>query len=187
MKSLSLTGWPAEAALVRATGTVLDARVEVADDPRRIDHVWITLDAGLEMPIAIAINTFSRQSLDAGFDPRMRVGILREKWLALPSPGVRELAGFSYADYETREDVTYAYYERTDLEALLLTAARGCLVAEVIGTPYHRRRIGIHQIHSRRASCAKPEEWPGRDGALRFYFADGNEAQWLFFKFCGQV
>jgi hypothetical protein len=84
--------------------------------------------------------------------------------------------------------VIYETLERAEIEALLLDAAARCARVEAIGTPYHRRPIvGIHQIHSRRTSCAVPEDLPGRDGALHFYFdASDREALWLFFKFCGQ-
>jgi hypothetical protein len=181
-------GWPAEAVLVRVAGTVREARVEPALDPANIDHVWISLDAGFARPVEVAINTLSRRNRDAGFDPRVRVGILREPWTELPELGARGIASFSYADHEAREDIVYERLEREQVERLLLDAAARCVRAEAIGTPYHRRPImGVHQIHSRRASCAVAEDLPGRDGALRFHFeTPAREAWWMFFKFCGQ-
>jgi hypothetical protein len=57
---------------------------------------------------------------------------------------------------------------------------------EVWGAPYYRDLPGIHQIHSRRASCGVGESREGIDGALRFYFREGNRSELLLFKFCGQ-
>jgi len=186
MHRLSVAGWPSEAALVRAVGNVLTARIEPSIDPSNTDHVWLTIDAGLSVPIEISINTFSRRNRDAGFDPRVRLGQFPETWLELPAIGVAVMPSFAYANLEAGHHVAYEVRERADLEHLLLGAARACARIEVIGKPYHRRpMVGIHQIHSRRASCAVPEEYIGHDGALRFYFPD-HEARWMFFKFCGQ-
>jgi hypothetical protein len=188
MQRFPVPGWPAQAALVRAVGTVRESRIEPSFDPVNIDHVWLTLDAGIGSPIEIAINTLSRRNRDAGFDSRVRVGWLREQWTELPLHGVQALERFSYEDFEARANIGYETLDRAAVERLLLDAAGRCVRLEVVGTPYHRRPIvGIHQIHSRRASCAVPEDLSDRDGAIRFYFdAPEREAHWLFFKFCGQ-
>lgn len=180
-------GWPSQSPLVRAVGAVMHARVEPSRNPAEVDHVWLTLEAGLGCPIEVSINTLSRRNREAGFDSRIRVGRRREPWITLPEVGVAPLDHFSYAEKEARANYFYEFRERPELEKLLLDAAQSCLRAEVIGTPYHRRPIvGLHQIHSRRASCAVPEEITGRDGAICFYLAFPREAHWLFFKFCGQ-
>jgi len=187
MHRAPLAGWPVEAPLVRAVGVVRSARIEPSADPANIDHVWLTLEAGLSETIEVAINTFSRRNRDAGFDPRVRVGIKREPWIQLPEIGVAPLARFSYAEKEARANFFYETCERSELEHSLLDLAAASLRVEVIGAPYHRRPlVGIHQIHSRRASCAVAENFEGMDGALCFYFAVPREAHWLFFKFCGQ-
>jgi hypothetical protein len=36
-----------------------------------------------------------------------------------------------------------------------------------------------------RASCSVPRDLQGRDGAIRFYYADAR-AELLLFKYCGQ-
>ena len=54
------------------------------------------------------------------------------------------------------------------------------------GDLYIREHPGIHQVHSRRASCAVPRDIVGRDGALRFYFGRDTVCETLLFKFCGQ-
>jgi hypothetical protein len=188
MHRFPVPGWPADAVLVRVVGTVRQARVEPSLDAVNIDHVHLTLTADIKCPVEVAINTLSRRNRDAGFDAHVRVGRLRESWTELPLVSVNSLQRFDYADFETHANVIYETLERAEIETLLLDAAARCVRVEAIGTPYHRRPIvGIHQIHSRRASCAVPEDLPGRDGALRFYFdAPEREALWLFFKFCGQ-
>ena len=187
MHRVPLAGWPAEAPLVRAIGAVRGARREPAADPAGIDHVWLTLEAGLASPIEVAINTVSRRNRDAGFDSRIQVGKSKEPWIALPEIGVKSLARFSYAEEEARANIVYEFCERETVEAILLEAADTCLRAEIVGTPYHRRPlVGIHQIHARSASCAVPENIRGLDGAIRFFFAFPREAHRFFFKFCGQ-
>lgn len=179
--------WPSDAVLVRAVGDVGGATVEESLVPERIDHLWITLDAGIGHSIRLSINTFSRRSAEAGVDPRIRLGRARGQWTALPPRGVERLGRFDYAAMEKRENIFYEALDRTELEPLLLEAASGCLRLEVIGAPYHHRRLpGIHQIHSRRASAAVPNDLIGLDGALRFYFEANHESVWWFFKFCGQ-
>ncbi len=56
---------------------------------------------------------------------------------------------------------------------------------EAWGEFYVRNHIGLHQVHSRRASCSVLKDYQGRDGAIRFYFQDGT-AEMLLFKYCGQ-
>ena len=187
MRRPLLAGWPAEAPLIRAVGAVRSARPEPSRHAEDIDHVWLTIDAGLTSPIAVAINTLSRRNRDAGFDPRVRVGRKREPWAALPEIGIAPLERFSYAEKEARANFFYETLERPALEKTLIGCARECVRVVVIGAPYHRRPIvGLHQIHARSASCAVPESLAGLDGALCFYFAFPREAHWLFFKFCGQ-
>jgi hypothetical protein len=180
-------GWPAQSPLVRVVGTVVRAEVEHSHKPADVDHVWLTLQAGLPHPISVSISTFSRRSRDAGVDPRVRLGRRREAWTALPAPVVESIPEFSYAGLEGRANVFYETVERGELEQILIADAQRSLRAEVIGTPYHRRPIvGLHQVHSRAASDAVKENLTGRDGAVRFYFDMPREAHWLFFKFSGQ-
>lgn len=179
-------GWPAEAALVRVVGNLRSARIEPALNPDRIDHVWLELDCAFHAPVLVAVNTRSLRNLDAGFDPRVRLGLWRETWSHLPAPGVAAADTFRYADHEARVNIFYESLERAALERQLLTAAHESLRITAIGTPYHRPRLGLHQIHSRHASCAVREERDGLDGALGFHLARDHETRWMFFKFCGQ-
>jgi len=58
---------------------------------------------------------------------------------------------------------------------------------EAWGEFYLRNHLGIHQIHSRRASCSVLKDEIGRDGAIRFYFGNDATAEMLLFKYCGQL
>ncbi|HEY5793053.1 MAG TPA: DUF2278 family protein, partial [Chthoniobacterales bacterium] len=89
-------------------------------------------------------------------------------------------------EWEERHNLFYEFHERDRLGWLLLEWTAQARLLEVWGTPYRRKQEGVHQIHSRRASCAVAEDIRGRDGALRFYFDEEREARMVFFKFCGQ-
>lgn len=178
---------PFAAPFVHAVGGDLQARVEQHRDPDGVDHVWITMDAGDAGRVFVSINTLSKRNREAGFDPRVRVGILREAWKNLPERGAQACQGFDYAAVEGRANVYFEHYERSLLEDLLLETTRRAMLLEVWGTPYFRRyRAGIHQVHSRRPSCAVAEDFPNRDGALRFYFTSDQTCALFLFKFCGQ-
>jgi hypothetical protein len=72
------------------------------------------------------------------------------------------------------------------LELLLTQKTRDAILIEAWGELYVRAHHGIHQVHSMRASCSVPRDYIGRDGAIRFYFAEKNQAELLLFKYCGQ-
>ncbi len=171
--------------LVKVVGRILGTEVEKNDNPDEIDHVWIRIHPGDE--IFISINTSSKKNRLAGFDPRIRVGMIRETWTRLPLHGAEICPASDYADIEARANVFFEHYERGPLEDLLKDrCAKACLL-EVWGAPYHQRiQQGVHQIHSRRASCAVPEDVRGRDGALKFYYESGQATELFLFKFCGQ-
>jgi hypothetical protein len=57
---------------------------------------------------------------------------------------------------------------------------------EAWGDFYFRAHIGVHQIHSRRASNAVPRDLIGRDGAIQFYYREPRVREMLLFKFAGQ-
>ena len=69
--------------------------------------------------------------------------------------------------------------------ALLIARTRAAVRIEVWGELYRRGHLGLHQIHSRRASCAVSTDLIGHDGALRFYLPEGK-AEMFLFKYCGQ-
>lgn len=172
--------------LVHVVGSDPRARVETRDHGRIPDHLWISLNPGFGMRVVVSVNTWSHRNGEAGFDPRVRLGILRGGWVDLPERGFSEWHRFSYGELPGIEEVDYRPLERVVLEQLLLDRVAGAVALEVWGTPYHRDHPGIHQIHSRSASCAVAESREGLDGALRFYFREERRMETLLFKFCGQ-
>jgi hypothetical protein len=172
---------------VVVAGELVDYAAETGSDPVNIDHFWITIRTGDPGLLRIAINTFSRDNAAAGFDPRIRVGIVASTWSALPAAGVFKCHGLDYAEIESKGVVTFAEYERPALEQLLAEKIRRAIFIEAWGELYARDHLGIHQVHSQRASCSMRKDYQGRDGAIRFYFGEDSTAEMLLFKYCGQV
>ena len=61
---------------MRVTGVPIAFAAETDRVPANIDHFWITLGVGSGEPLRIALSTHSRQNAAAGFDPRVRVGVV---------------------------------------------------------------------------------------------------------------
>ena len=154
--------------------------------PANIDHFWITLGLGTGEPIRISLSTHSRQNAAAGFDPRIRLGIVASTWTELPPAGLTKSPGLDYRVIERAASVAYTEYDRPALELLLTDKAKRATFIEAWGELYIRAHIGIHQVHSMRASCSVPRDLVGRDGAIRF-FLGGGHAELLLFKYCGQL
>ena len=167
-------------------GEIARVRVEHHPQPEKIDHVWIDLRAGAAGLVQLSLSTFSRQSLAAGFDPRVRLGVLAGRWERLPAPGLQRAEPLDYAEIEQATPVEFELCERRVLEEALLEKAGRAVFAEAWGDFYVRGgRTGLHQIHSRRASHAVKTDHRGRDGALKFYYSTG-ESDLMLFKFAGQ-
>lgn len=171
--------------LVHLVGSPIAFAAEIDRIPANIDHFWITIDLGNGEPIRISLSTHSRQNAAAGFDPRIRVGIIASSWNELPAIGLVKSPGLDYRTIEAASPVTYLEYERPALEFLLADKAKRAAQIEAWGELYVRTHAGIHQVHSMRASCSVPRDFVGRDGAIRFYFPD-KTAELLLFKYCGQ-
>jgi hypothetical protein len=171
---------------VTAAGPPVSVTVERDRDPRKNDHVWITIEAGKFARVQIALSTLSRQSRAAGFDPRIRVGIHRGAWDQLPVAGIQRMDGLDYQQQESAQPFDFITYERETLEQLLTEKTNRAIFVEAWGELYVRAHIGVHQIHSRRASFAVTRDLVGQDGAVRFYFERPNETEMLLFKFAGQ-
>jgi hypothetical protein len=171
---------------VHVAGIPIAFAAETDRVPANIDHFWITVGTGGGEPVRIALSTHSRQNAAAGFDPRVRVGIVASAWRELPSPGMVGCCGLDYQQIEAADPVTYIEYERSALEALLAEKTGRALFIEAWGEVYVRNHLGIHQVHSRRASCSVLQDYKGRDGAIRFYYGNEATAQMLLFKYCGQ-
>ncbi len=171
--------------LVHVAGSPIAFAAEIDRVPANIDHFWITIGIGTGAPIRIALSTHSRQNAAAGFDPRMRVGIVASNWSALPAAGLMKSPGLDYRTIEAASPVSFLEYERPALELLLADKAKRAVSIEAWGELYLRTHAGIHQVHSMHASCSVPRDLIGRDGAIRFYFPD-KTAELLLFKYCGQ-
>ena len=183
----ALSAHPLAAPFVHAVGGDLQIRVEDHPNPDYVDHVWITMDAGVAGRPQVSINTLSKRNRDAGFDARVRVGLIRGTWKLLPPRGLEIARRLDYEELEQMHSVFYEHFERVRLETLLTATTRRATLLEVWGAPYrNKHRLGIHQIHSRRASCAVPDDIRGHDGALRFYFPEDRTTEMFLFKFCGQ-
>jgi len=170
---------------VHVAGVPIAFAAETDRVPANIDHFWITLGIGSDEPIRLALSTHSRQNAATGFDPRVRLGIVASTWRELPATGMTACRGLDYQEIEAAEPVTYIESERPALEILLAEKTGRALLVEAWGELYVRNHLGIHQVHSRRASCSVLTDYVGRDGALRFYFTDGSTEMHLF-KYCGQ-
>jgi hypothetical protein len=173
------------AKFVHVTGVPYFVEVEAGSDPTEMDHVWLTLEVPPFGRMRAAVNTLSRLNRDAGFDSRVRVGVVASTWTEKPQTGLVEERGQDYTLIEASLPVTYVPFEREALTELLVTKAKLAVRAEVWGDLYARDHLGVHQIHSRRASCAVALDIKGRDGALKFYYSD-NTAELFLFKFTGQ-
>ncbi|HEX8295153.1 MAG TPA: hypothetical protein VF593_02555 [Chthoniobacteraceae bacterium] len=171
---------------VHLVGVPYQVELEACSDPERVDHVWLTLEVPPFGRVRIAVNTLSRISRQAGFDGRVRLGIISGTYQEKPPTGLEECAGFDYGKLEAKSKVAYEFHEHEAVANLLLTKCKAAIRAEVWGDLYARDHIGLHQIHSRRASKAVPLDVRNRDGALKLYYPTDNLVETLLFKFDGQ-
>lgn len=167
-------------------GTVAGFQIENSMREENIDHVFVTVDAGLALPVVLSLNTLSFRNRVAGHDPRIRLATLRWRWTHLPQKGLYPLEHFDYGTLELLENAEYRVHGRADMEEYFAIHCANCRMIEAWGSAYHRTQPGLHQIHSRRASCAVAEDLRGHDGAVRFYFDEDQRSEVALLKFCGQ-
>lgn len=170
---------------MRLAGEPAGSEVERAEDPAEIDHLWITVRAGDLGLLQITVNTCSIRNRDLGFDHRVRMAIIPSTWNKLPASGLFAADAFDYSTIEAEHSVVFHEYERSTLELVLMNKINRARFVEGWGEFYVRGHTGIHQVHSRRASRVFPTDRVGRDGAIRFYDAEGRTEMALF-KFFGQ-
>lgn len=171
---------------MHVSGTIARVVVETSDRVEKIDHVWIEIDAGEDGRLSLSLSTCSRPSRLAGFDARVRLGIVSSTWSELPAAGVTRTQPLDYAVLEAEHAVDYLAHDRIELENILLEKAGRAVCAEAWGEFYIRGHAGVHQIHSRRGSFAVPKDFVGQDGALQLYY-EGGSRELLLFKFAGQL
>ncbi|MFL6588613.1 MAG: hypothetical protein ACJ8M4_00410 [Chthoniobacterales bacterium] len=167
-------------------GAPITFAAEIDRVPENVDHFWITIGPGTGEPVRVALSTHSRQNAAAGFNPRMRLAVIAETWSELPSPVLEKSAGLNYAEIDAAFSPIYLEQDRPALETLLAGKASRATIIEAWGELYIRVHLGIHQVHSMRASCSVARDFVGRDGGIRFYFAADQKSELLLFKYCGQ-
>jgi hypothetical protein len=165
-------------------GTPRGVRLEEHPNHLHVDHVWIDLAVPPCGMVRLSLNTLSKLNERAGFDPRVRLAISRTVYHHLPEPMLEESAPLDYRLLD--EGLSYALYEQDALRTLLVDAAKRAVRIEAWGELYTRDHIGLHQLHSRRASCAVARDYLGKDGAIKLYYQD-RTAELLLVKFCGQA
>ena len=170
---------------IRAIGIPYRVDMEPELNPSRLDHVWLVMEVAPIGRIIVAINTLSLINRDAGYDPRVSLGIIPTHYEKRPEPLIEDHIPLDYTVLEATTDVRFTPMEPNALEELLMQKCNAAVRAEVWGELYIREHLGVHQIHSRRASCAVVRDIIGKDGGLRLYYRDGT-AELLLFKFCGQ-
>jgi hypothetical protein len=172
--------------LARVAGQVAKFEIENSQREENIDHVYVTVDAGLQNPVILSLNTLSFRNRVAGHDPHIRLGTLRWRWSHLPARGLYPLEFFDYDTVELIENVEYRVLQRTAMEEYFALRCANCRRIEAWGVPYHRAQPGLHQIHSRRASASVTTDLRGHDGAVRFYFDEDQRVELALLKFAGQ-
>jgi hypothetical protein len=172
---------------VLGAGEIVRYAPESGIDPEKIDHFWITIRAGAVGLVRVSISTRSLRHCADGFDPRMRLAILPGNWAELPVSGLSRVRGLNYAKLKSETPQVYQVIERPALEQLLSSKCRRAIFLEAWGTFYFRAGLGIHQVHSRRASCSVRTDYVGRDGAIRFFYREDSATEMLLFKYCGQA
>jgi hypothetical protein len=172
--------------MARVAGAVAKFEIENSQREENVDHAYVTVEAGLQAPVILSLNTLSFRNRVAGHDPRIRLGTLRWRWTHLPARGLYPLEFFDYESIELIENVEYRVLERTAMEEYFSLHCANCRRIEAWGVPYHRAEPGLHQIHSRRASASVTTDLRGRDGAVRFYFDEDQRVELALLKFAGQ-
>lgn len=172
--------------LYRVIGRPTQVRIEPARSDLNTDHVWIDVDSGSTGTIRMSVPTFSRKNLLAGYTPAIH---LRQFRLPPPdphpTPGIYPVARSNYADLETPNAPPIREMSRSEMEDLLLREGRSAALVEAVGHLYSRDHTGLHEIHSRRASCAVTRNVSDRDGWICFHHA--SHSLLLLIRFCGQV
>lgn len=172
--------------LARVVGQVGRFEIENSQRAENVDHVYVTVEAGLQTPVTLSLNTLSFRNRVAGHDPRIRLGVLRWRWTHLPARGLYPLEFFDYDTVELIENVEYRVLDRGAMEEYFALHCANCRHIEAWGVPYHRTQPGLHQIHSRRASASVANDLRGHDGAVRFYFDEDQRVELALLKFAGQ-
>jgi hypothetical protein len=171
---------------VHVTGVPYSVEQRPVEDPATADVIWLTIEAPPFGRLRVSINTASRLNQEGGFEPNIRVGIVKSTWTEKPPPGLAEDPGQDYGKIEAAFKVSYTSIDRDTLLNLLTERTKKAVRAEIWGELYASETLGIRQIHCRRASNGSSTDVRNRDGALKLYYTDENAAELFLFKFEGQ-
>lgn len=173
--------------IYHVVGRPVHWELERAPCAEKVDHVWITLDVQDHGLVRASLSTESSRNKDAGFDPRVRIGMVPRTVDELPREAIRQHAGLDYAAIESAQPAEFPHYDKRAAESLMLERAARAELIEVWGHPYVNRHLGVHNIHSMRGSCAMPEDGDGGDGGILFHYgAPQDSSELVLIKFCGQ-
>lgn len=170
---------------VHLVGIPYHVQIEPHPNALMVDHVWYDVEVPPCGRIRLTINTLSRLNQRAGFDPRMRLCILKSQYETRPEPLLEVAPPHDFREFDAGGETEYVVYDHDPLEDLLVAKGKRALRVEAWGELYIRNHLGVHQLHSRRASSAMPTDIIGRDGAIKLYYPD-KTAEMLLFKFSGQ-
>src|SRR6187397_1155377 len=106
------------------------------DDAALVDPLWLTIEVPPYGRLRTVLNTTSRANRDAGFDGRVRLGIVAGTWTEKPAPALNEDRGQDYVKISAAFPVTFQEYERDELAALLTERAKKAVRAEIWGDLY---------------------------------------------------
>ena len=171
---------------VHVTGVPYGTEEPPQEDAGKVDPLWITLEVAPFGRLRVVVNTHSLAARAEGLDACIQVAIVPISWTEKPPPALNEDPGQDYVKIAAAFPVAYGPMEREPLAALLTERAKKAVRVEVWGELFATETLGVRQIHSRRASTARPTDLRNRDGALKFYYADENAAELFLFKFDGQ-
>lgn len=170
----------------RVVGRPVSVLLEPAASPEKIDHVWVNLALDKPGPMRAVINTVSLRNQAAGFDDRVWLATVSSAFDVPPAPGIFAAEGLDYDEISEKHRLEFVAMNRAALELLFCEKLRLADLIEVWGELYERAGPGVHQIHSRRSSCAVAEDQRGRDGAFQCYDLKTRTAELFLLKFCGQ-
>lgn len=171
---------------VHIRGVPYTVVVEETEDPLAADHIYLNVEVPPFGRLRVCLNTVSRLNRDAGFDGRVRVGIIKSTFTEKPALALEECPGLDYAKQDEKFHVQYEFCDHKTFTETFAVKFKVAIRAEIWGELYAKDHLGIHQIHSRRASAAVAQDVKNRDGAIKLYYPDGTTEAFLF-KFDGQA
>jgi len=170
---------------VHIRGVPYTVVAEETEDPLAADHLYLNVEVPPFGRLRVCLNTLSRLNRDAGFDGRARVGIIKSTFTEKPALALEECPGLDYAKQDEKFHLQYEHIDHKTFTESFAAKFKAAVRAEIWGELYATDHLGLHQIHSRRASSAVAQDVKNRDGAIKLYYPD-NTTEAFLFKFDGQ-